>query len=158
MGGLLEDYLMTKRIKSNRVKQIVPVAVLLFSFTGCVPKMHTTSPAVEGKVLDSVTHEPLKAVQVGGAITDRDGRFFLEGEKELGIGTPMGGVWRLPAVMMKVSKKGYHPVYCTCESFSTQEGCTDVVIEMIPLSQKAENVQWRKEETGFSCRPIIKEK
>ncbi len=128
--------------------------IVLFALNGCVPKMHTTLPAIEGKVVDAVTHTPLSGVEVGGEVTNKNGEFYLDGEKTLGVGTPMGGVWKVPVVYLKVSKEGYHSMSCQCESFSTQDGCLNVEIVLIPLQKKIDKIELQKEETGFSCQLI----
>lgn len=111
------------------------MAILTIVFTGCIPKMHTVSPQIEGRVIDAKTGKPLSGVQVGSTQTNLNGEFFIEGKKELGIGTPMGGVWRLPTLNVPVSKQGYKSTYCECSGYSNSEGCKDMTIELTPLAE-----------------------
>ena len=103
--------------------------------TACVPKTHIISPAIEGKVIDAQTKYPISGVRVGSTLTDKDGKFYIEANKELGVGTTMGGVWRLPAMVVKVEKAGYKPDYYICDALNTQEGCFDVVIKLYRLEK-----------------------
>ena len=106
------------------------IIFLVYFVSGCVPKIQTVEPEIEGKVVDAQTHQPLAGVSVGSVRTDEQGKFFIEGKKELGIGTTMGGVWRLPAIMLLIEKDGYQSTTYVCEILSTQDGCYDVEIEL----------------------------
>ncbi len=98
--------------------------------TACAPKTHIISPAIEGKVIDALTKRPIKGAIVGTVLTDKDGRFYIKAKKELGVGTTMGGVWRLPVMIVKAEKDGYESDYYACDVLNTQEGCFDVVIKL----------------------------
>jgi len=118
------------------------VMVVMIVLSGCVPKMHTLSPAVEGKVIDADTGEALENVKieseiilenkkrVQNSLTDRNGVFHIDGERSLGIGTLMGGIWMLPVKTVSFSKKGYNANYYGCEIYNTQDGCYGLTIKM----------------------------
>ena len=106
------------------------ISLFLLLLTGCIPKTHTLFPTIEGVVLDAKNNQPLANVQVGSQLTNSSGEFLIEGETELGIGTPMGGIWRLPTMIIRVIKEGYAPSSYECSILSTQKGCFDVVIEL----------------------------
>jgi len=102
----------------------------LFFLIGCSIKTYTVSPAIEGKVIDLVSKKPLENVNVGGVLTDKNGKFYIKGERKATIGTTMGGIWRVPVVIMRVTKAGYKPTSLQCDVLSTQEGCFDVVVKL----------------------------
>ena len=136
------------------------ILILLFVFSGCVPKIHTVIPKIEGKVIDIVTKKPIENVTIGSIKTNKDGKFSLDGKKELGIGTPMGGVWKLPTVMVPVSKKGYRNVYCQCSGLSNNiYGCTNVTIALTPLGENVlENIEKSTQNDDFSCQIVKRER
>lgn len=138
------------------MKQIMMMGILIMSLTGCVPKMHTVSPQIEGSVVDAKTENPLMGVQVGSKRTDVNGRFTIEGKREMGIGTPMGGVWKLPTVVLPVSKKGYRNIYCRCSGLSNNVyGCTNVTIALIPVGENVlKNTVKSTQSDTFSCQII----
>jgi len=112
------------------------IPFLFLLLTGCIPKTHTISPTIEGVVLDAKSNQPLANVQVGNQLTNSQGEFLIEGETELGIGTPMGGIWNLPTVIIRVSKKGYQPSSYECGILSNQKGCFGVVIKLQKIDDK----------------------
>ena len=124
--------------------------------TGCVPKIHTISPQIEGRVVDATTGKPLKGVQIGSKQTDVNGRFTIEGKREMGIGTPMGGVWKLPTVIVPVLKKGYRNAYCRCSGLSNNiYGCTNITIALIPLGENVlDTIIKSTQSDHFSCQII----
>ena len=142
------------------MKRLLIIGILIMTLTGCVPKMHTVSPQIEGRVVDAVTGKPMKEVQVGSKRTDPNGRFAIEGKKEMGIGTPMGGVWKLPTVMVPVSKKGYRDIYCKCSGLSNNiYGCTNVTISLVPLDKNLSGSMIKSTQNdNFSCQIIEKAK
>ena len=142
----------------SKMKQLMIISTLTIALTGCMPKMHTVSPKIEGKVVDAKTGKPLSGVRVGLKQTHLNGWFTMEGKRELGIGTPMGGVWRLPSVMLPVSKKGYRDTYCQCNGLSnTLYGCTNVTIALIPLGENVSDTMIKSTQSdNFSCQIIEK--
>ena len=138
------------------MKKIV-ILIVLIVFTGCIPKMHTVVPKIEGKVIDSITKQPIKDVKVDSVKTNKDGVFSLDGKKELGVGTVMGGVWRVTPRMVVVSQKNYHKMYCTCKILSTQDGCLDVVIELFPEEKSVVSYSQNKSKS-FTCNIVKKRK
>ena len=117
--------------------RVIFTLFLILSLSGCIPKTHTASPSIEGVVLDAKTNQPIANVQVGSQLTDSNGKFFIEGETELGIGTPMGGVWSLPTVIIRITKEGYQSSSYECSILSTQKGCFDVVIKLQKVKDKS---------------------
>ena len=107
---------------------LIPFIFLLL--TGCIPKTHTISPTIEGVVLDAKSNQPLANVQVGSQLTNSQGEFLIKGETELGIATPMGGIWRLPTVIIRVTKEGYESSSYECSILNTQKGCFNVRIKL----------------------------
>ena len=140
------------------MKKLVILGLSASLFLGCVPKMHTVLPQISGRVVDAVSGKPLGGVEVGSAQTNPKGRFVIEGKKELGIGTPMGGVWRLPTILVPVSKKGYRNIYCKCSGLSNNiYVCTDVTIALLPSNTKviSEVIKKSTQNDFFSCETII---
>ncbi len=121
--------------KGDIMKRLAVVGLSALTLTGCIPKMHTVSPQIEGKVVDAKTGKPLSGVHVGTKQTDQNGKFIIEGKKKMGIGTPMGGVWRLPTLNVPISKKGYKSTYYSCSSYSNVDGCTNLTISLTPLDK-----------------------
>ena len=144
----------------SKMKQLMMMSILIMSLTGCVPKMHTVSPQIEGKVVDAKTGKPLSGAQVALKHTNLNGRFVIEGKRELGIGTPMGGVWRLPTIMVPVWKKGYKGIYCQCSGLSNNiYGCTNVTIALMPLDKNVTNDMIKSTQNdNFSCRTVERAK
>jgi len=110
--------------------KLIYTLFLLLLLTGCIPKTHTISPTIEGVVLDAKSNQPLENVHVGSQLTNNKGQFFIEGKTKLGIGTPMGGIWKVPTMIIRVTKDGYQPTYYECSILSTQKGCFDVTIKL----------------------------
>ncbi len=104
--------------------------ILIIFISACAPKVHTLSPTIEGKVIDAASGKPLADAKVGNTTTNQKGRFFIKGKKELGIGTTMGGVWKIPLKIIKIVKKGYKPASFACDILNTQDGCFDIVIKL----------------------------
>jgi hypothetical protein len=113
--------------------------------------MQTIAPEVSGRVIDGATGLPLAGARVASVSTDGRGRFLLRGKRTPGIATTMGGVWRLPTVMFRVSKPGYHSLHCRCESLSTQGGCRRVTVALVPLDRPTASPDRVDPVEGFSC-------
>ena len=146
------------RYGTNTINRFIVTGVSMLALAGCVPKMHTVTPQIEGRVVDGVTGKPLSGVQVGSKRTDLNGRFIIEGKEEMGIGTPMGGVWKLPTVLVPVSKKGYKETYCQCSGLSNNiYGCTNVTIALAPIgNSNLDNRVDSREHDSFSCHIVEK--
>ena len=130
-------------VEESKMKQLIMIGILIISLTGCVPKMHTVSPQIEGRVVDVKTGKPLTHVAVGKTYTNDNGKFIINAKKVMGVATPMGGMWRLPTIVVPVFKKGYIHTACRCSGMSNSiYGCSNVTIALTP-----------KEYTNF--KPII---
>jgi hypothetical protein len=105
-------------------------SLFLLLLTGCIPKTHTISPTIEGVVLDAKSGQLLANVQVGSQLTNSKGQFLIERKTELGIATLMGGIWRVPTMIISITKEGYEPSSYACSILSTQKGCFNVLIEL----------------------------
>ena len=141
------------------MKQFMILWILTMLLLGCVPKKHIVSPQMEGRVFDAMTKNPLSGVKVGSKQTNVNGHFIIESQKELGIVTPMGGVWRLPTVMLPISKKGYKKIYCTCETLNIDTyGCSNVTIALVPLDKNnlSDTLLESTQNDNFSCKKINK--
>lgn len=138
------------------MKRLVLVITTTILLSGCVPKTYTVSQQIKGKVLDATTKKPLSGVKIASVETDAKGRFFLKAKKEFGIGTPMGGVWKLPDMTVPIAKRGYKKIYCRCESTSNDSvGCTDVTIALEPVKKSETNIMIQSTRTeNFSCHTI----
>ena len=147
------------RYSIDTINRFIVAGVSMLVLAGCAPKMHTVAPQIEGRVVDGVTGKPLSGVQVGSKRTDMNGRFIIEGKEELGIGTPMGGVWKLPTVLVPVSKKGYKETYCQCSGLSNNiYGCTNVTIALVPVARTPlDNKVSSTKRDNFSCQAIKRE-
>jgi len=109
-----------------------------FLLSGCIPKVKTSVPTVEGKVIHSITKQPIADVTISGAIkTDKNGYFLIPKKSELGIGTPMGGLWRIQRSFI-VKKEGYTPLSCTCDVLNSSGYCNNVII---PLTSKDKSIK-----------------
>jgi hypothetical protein len=139
--------------KLKKLLSSMSTAALLV--TGCVPKMHTTAPSVEGVVIDVGTGLPVASARFGKKImTDAKGHFLIAAEKELGIGTPIGGIWEISR-SFTVRKQGYLPMNCSCTISNTSAGCRNVVIGMIPVSMKIRNTREQSAHSEFfTCMPF----
>lgn len=133
------------------MKKYLIMTVLLLVITGCVPKTHLVSPAIEGRIIDAQTKHPLSEVEIGPVLTDDKGHFMIKGEKELGIGTPMGGIWKVPSLMVRVRKRGYKTMYCSCDALSTEDGCTNVTVLLYPADNRGINNIGAYSYNGFKC-------
>ena len=123
----------------------------LFLLTACVPKVHTTLPSVEGTITDLNSHKPLEGVRIDRSIqSDRNGHFVLAEKSELGIGTPMGGIWHISR-NFKVEQEGYIPLACNCDVLNSNGGCTEVHIPLIKISEQKhyDSIPFK----GISCIP-----
>jgi hypothetical protein len=130
------------------------VCLVLFAWfiTGCIPKIQTLTPLVSGVVVDAQSGKGLSGVVVAPNRSEHNGAFLIEGEQKLGIGTPTGGMWRLPTLLFEAKKEGYHPLYCQCESTNIQKGCEDVIIRLVPLKSSVLSDYKFGEGRGFSCQ------
>jgi hypothetical protein len=126
----------------------------LFLFSGCIPKMQTIIPTVEGQIIDAKTNQPVTYVNIENpkhkVKSDQKGHFILRGEKELGIATVMGGLWRIKHSFF-ISKKGYYPLSCECDVLNTRSGCYDLTI---PLTKVGNNTVKSYHEDGLTCFTI----
>ena len=115
------------------------VIIFLLLFSGCIPKVHTTIPTVEGKIIDAKTNLPIENADIESSDlkikSDQNGQFTLTGKKELGIGTLMGGLWRIQHIF-RISKKGYHSLSCQCDILNTKEGCFNIKVPLKKVNQK----------------------
>jgi len=133
------------------MKRYFTMIVLLLGITGCVPKTHPVSPTIVGRIVDARTKQPLSDVEIGSVLTDDKGYFMIKGEKELGIGTPMGGMWKVPSLIVRVSKTGYKTMYCSCDALSTEEGCINVTVLLYPVGISIANDIRPRSHNGFEC-------
>ena len=140
-----------QRINSVMLKSIW-IIFFVWLITGCVPKMQTTSPFVSGIVVDTKSNKGLFNVLIASNRSDKDGSFLIKGEQEIGIGTPMGGIWQLPTLLFVVKKDGYYPLYCQCQSLNIQKGCEDVVIKLVSLKETISPNHKYSVGEGLSCR------
>jgi len=124
------------------------------ALTGCLPKLLCRYPGIDGWVVDARSGRAIEGAKVGSVTTDREGRFVLEGEKELGVATTMGGVRRLPSRLFLVKKEGYRTLSCICESLGTAPGCHEVRIAMNPEARKGDGGGQRSAEGALSCQEL----
>jgi hypothetical protein len=138
-------------------KYLIILPTLLL-FSGCIPKIQTTIPAVEGQIVDAKTNQPITYVKIGNSKhkvkSDQNGHFTLKGEKELVIATVMGGLWRIKHSFF-ISKQGYYPLFCECDVLNTRSGCYNLTI---PLTKIGNNTVKSYHEDGLTCfvTPTVK--
>ncbi len=122
--------------------------------SGCVPKVHTTVPAIEGKIIDKDTKAPIEGIVLSKNIqTDIKGHFILPAKTELGIGTPMGGLWYISRSFI-IRKEGYHSLRCICEVLNNNADCTDVVISMSKEGSSC-NPNHNIQSSMLQCTPFL---
>lgn len=110
--------------------------ILALLLNGCVPKVKTTVPSVEGKVIHSITNQPIADVNISGTYsTDKNGHFMIPETQEVSIGTPMGGIWMISR-LFSIQKEGYIPLSCTCETLNSSGYCTNVTISLTPKNER----------------------
>jgi len=130
------------------------LCVIALFLSSCVPKTHTTAPAVEGHIIDKNTKEPMEGIILSKNIqTDKKGHFSLPAKTELGINTPMGGHWNISRSFV-VRKKGFTSLQCTCEVFNSSTGCENVVI---PMSKEASTLHQNNiiKSNMLHCIPLL---
>jgi hypothetical protein len=66
---------------------------IILIFNGCIPKIVTISPAIDGIVIDKATNKRLKDVTVGSSKTNKNGFYTIDSKTKLGIATTMGGIF-----------------------------------------------------------------
>ena len=109
------------------------LCMIALFLSSCVPKTHTTVPSIEGYIIDKNTKEPIEDIVLSkNTYTNKEGHFLFPSETELGINTPMGGLWHISR-SFTVRKEGYTSLSCTCDVLNNSTGCIDVVI---PLTKK----------------------
>ena len=125
----------------------------MFFFSGCAPKYKVKSPSISARVLDAKTGKPICDVIVSGSVnTDKNGYFLIPKESELGIGTVMGGVYRISREINLV-KNGYIPVTCVCDVLVTKAMCEDEIIYMkkVRKDKKFHILHIDSHRYGFHC-------
>ena len=128
--------------------------IIAFMFTGCIPKIKATSPLVSAQVVDIFTKKPISGVLVNGIIkTDKEGKFLIDKESELGVSTTMGGIYAIEKTF-SLSKKGYTSLVCTCSTLVNSAECSNKSITMTKAEQKKEipfRLHVKNKDYGLSC-------
>ncbi len=145
---------MKEGIAMKSKKLLAIFFIIAFTFAGCIPKIKATSPLVSGQVIDNITKKPISGVVVNSVIkTDKEGRFFIDKESELGVATTMGGIYTIEKTF-SLTKKGYVSLVCTCSTLVNSAECSDETIMMTKVKQKKEipfRLHVKNKNYGLSC-------
>jgi hypothetical protein len=119
---------------------------LLFACTfplfliACYPRMVAQTPGVNGHIIDAITQQPIAGATIGNLKTDREGGFSFPPVYEMGIATPMGGIYPVQ-FSFYILAEGYDTLNCYCEALVNYPFCDNVTLLLQPSGSNSKAQQ-----------------